>query len=425
MAAVIGILNTNGVALAADSAVPFADLGEVKVGYSANRMLRLNANPPVSVMIAGYGYFLDVSWDLIIRRYRQLNKGLSLSTVEDYYHDFIKYVSNQRVLFLQQEEFLRDNIKEFLRYLIDTFNKLKDNNLLVSDTIERTIAHFKDQKREWLLNGVCQPFECYDLETFKSKVGLLCKEEMMKVFHETFVNQLTRNTAEYDLLMESLMAYITTRKEDKKTTMLIFTGYGERENYPTLLKANISGGFDNKVCAHVEPYEIVHIDPDKNPVAICPFGQKDIINALIAEVDPVFLENASIESDFIFKSIVAHVRSKLDLDEDELQSFDQTIQTINSDDITNKYLKPYQELRERNWKKWLEDIKTYGLNSMAQLADSLINVTAFQRLLSFNKDIGGKIDLATISREKGFVWLDRKSWYNGKDVDGKHGSLGI
>ena len=37
----------------------------------------------------------------------------------------------------------------------------------------------------------------------------------------------------------------------------------------------------------------------------------------------------------------------------------------------------------------------------------------------------GIIDVAVISKNDGFTWLNRKSWYHHKDVGGRYGKLGV
>jgi hypothetical protein len=63
---------------------------------------------------------------------------------------------------------------------------------------------------------------------------------------------------------------------------------------------------------------------------------------------------------------------------------------------------------------------------MAALAESLIDLTGFHRILTFQQEgVGGPVDVAVISKNDGFVWLNRKSWYHHKDVGGRYGKLGV
>jgi hypothetical protein len=63
---------------------------------------------------------------------------------------------------------------------------------------------------------------------------------------------------------------------------------------------------------------------------------------------------------------------------------------------------------------------------MARLAENLIAMTSFERHMTFSPEgVGGPIDLAVITKNDGFVWLNRKSWYHHKDVGGRYGKFGV
>jgi len=68
MTAEIGILNTTGVALAADSAVT---IGSSKVFNSADKLFSLSKHHPVGIMIYGNASFMGVPWETIIKIYRR------------------------------------------------------------------------------------------------------------------------------------------------------------------------------------------------------------------------------------------------------------------------------------------------------------------------------------------------------------------
>ena len=83
----------------------------------------------------------------------------------------------------------------------------------------------------------------------------------------------------------------------------------------------------------------------------------------------------------------------------------------------------YLNKKQRKWEKKLKD---YDLHAMAALAQSLIDLTGFHRILTFSPEgVGGPVDLAVITKNEGFTWLSRKSWYHRKDIGGQYGVLGV
>ena len=79
-----------------------------------------------------------------------------------------------------------------------------------------------------------------------------------------------------------------------------------------------------------------------------------------------------------------------------------------------------------NRNQWVKALQDYDLPSMAALAESLIDLTGFQRIITFSEEsVGGPVDLAVVTKTDGFVWMNRKSWYHHKDIGGKYGKLGL
>ena len=67
----------------------------------------------------------------------------------------------------------------------------------------------------------------------------------------------------------------------------------------------------------------------------------------------------------------------------------------------------------------------YSLQKMAGLAETLIRATElYQNIMFQDETVGGLIDLAVITREDGFQWLNRKSWYE-PSKGGQYGKFGI
>src|SRR2546425_796537 len=91
MTAVVGILNRQAVAIAADSAVTVNG----KTTNSALKMFTLSKYHPIGVMIFSSASFMGIPWETIIKMYRKQLGENSLPTVKAYQEDFIKYLHEQ------------------------------------------------------------------------------------------------------------------------------------------------------------------------------------------------------------------------------------------------------------------------------------------------------------------------------------------
>ena len=128
--------------------------------------------------------------------------------------------------------------------------------------------------------------EDYTLEQFTKKVSPIVDKFINEQTSDECVSKYPLEVfqAIRDNLTEGLWRYVTTRPE-KAGTKLVFTGFGANEDYPTLISADVNGGFDGRVRYHIKDDNIVHVSADK-PVAICPFAQVDIMNSLLTGLNP-------------------------------------------------------------------------------------------------------------------------------------------
>ena len=108
------------------------------------------------------------------------------------------------------------------------------------------------------------------------------------------------------------------------------------------------------------------------------------------------------------------------------EEFSGILQGIKCSDLYRSFVKYDKKLMEQSSKQWLKTLCDYDLQDMAQLAENLIAMTSFERHMTFSDEgVGGPIDLAVITKNNGFTWLSRKSWYHHVDVGGRYGKFGV
>ena len=98
MTAEIAVLNKFGISIAADSAVTvetFHD-GEVKqkVYNSTNKIFALSKHAPIGLMFYNTVTLGGVLWETIVKSYRKKLDGKVFPILDDYYEDFLKYLTN-------------------------------------------------------------------------------------------------------------------------------------------------------------------------------------------------------------------------------------------------------------------------------------------------------------------------------------------
>ncbi len=94
MTAEIVVINRNGVAMAADSAVT---IGRERVWQTANKLFSLSPYNDIGIMIYGAGSFQGHSWETIIKCFRQDCSTKEFQTVEACTKSFIAFLKSNKI----------------------------------------------------------------------------------------------------------------------------------------------------------------------------------------------------------------------------------------------------------------------------------------------------------------------------------------
>ena len=116
MTAIVGILNKEAIAIAADSAATvYGNNNSHKIFNKSTKIFTISKHHPVGVMIHNSGSFLSTPWETIIKVYRKNLKEKSFATLKEYMDDFI--------MFLHAKNFYADEATQKL-FLYFFFNSI-------------------------------------------------------------------------------------------------------------------------------------------------------------------------------------------------------------------------------------------------------------------------------------------------------------
>ena len=168
MTAEVIILNSSGVALAADSAVT---IGGTKIYNTAIKLMALSKTEPVGVMVFGNAGIMGVPWETLIKVYRTQLKDKQFDTLEEYSEDFLSYLQKRTDLFPEELERqwaggkvyrfytgMRDELVASLRPAIDAGTPATE------EQVEKAFEDLIDQRHDALKNeaystGMDEAFE--------------------------------------------------------------------------------------------------------------------------------------------------------------------------------------------------------------------------------------------------------------------------
>jgi hypothetical protein len=154
MTAVIGILNKNAIALAADSAVTVSGSNGRKIYNTANKIFTISKYHPVSIVVYNSANFITTPWEIIIKIYRNELGAKSFPHLKNYSDDFFEFLKNKN--FFSTKE----TIKHFTQSLIfSAFEGIKESAIedafdnkesLISMSLEERVSLFRNNVKQIL-----------------------------------------------------------------------------------------------------------------------------------------------------------------------------------------------------------------------------------------------------------------------------------
>lgn len=410
MTAVIGILNKNGISMAADSAITVTGGNRKKIYNTANKIFTLSKFHPISIMIYSSSSFMQTPWEIIIKLYRKQLEKNSFQTVKEYKDDFIVFLRNNQ--FFTTEEGQIENLKNFSYWnlsnlkdkIIDQLENDKTEEELADDFVNFLLADLNANIATYTEHDiVLTDFHDYTLENFKDYATVSLKEVIDLVFEGIEINDNIINA-----IHELYYKHLRTINFIGPETGLVFGGFGENEIYPAMHAVKISEVFDNRLRFKDDLSAIIS---DKNNGAILPFAQTDVINMFIKGIDPE-IENTYVS---VFEKLLSKYNTTIhDLINPQLPGLALAISQIDLKEIIKEYILELNNVkRENQIIPTIDTVSILSKEDLAEMAESLIYLTYLKRRISSSEEsVGGPIDVAIISKGDGFIWKKRKHYFN-------------
>ena len=198
-------------------------------------------------------------------------------------------------------------------------------------------------------------------------------------------------------------------------TYLVFAGYGEAEPYPSICECVVTGIKNGRILYNNKGINTIS---DNQESIIFAEGQPDIIEAIRYGVQIERIDDICNRLSESLKELVKIQKQYKNTSNIQLDAVDNGTIRKEVKEVIEKSIK----LHDKQLKKL---IKNYNLQEMACLAENMIKATELHRKITFQQEsVGGLIDLAVITRNDGFQWLNRKSWYE-PSRGGQYGKFGI
>lgn len=399
----VGVLNKHGVALASDSAVT---IGNGRGYYNtANKLFELTRDQPVGIMIYNNASFMGCPAEVIVKEYRKRIGTNKFDTLKEYWNDFMNYLKDFVIEYnINDKEYLIDNICEFL----------EDMDVLLKNTIEGFIKEIEENEEfkftdeheyeklinDRILKAVSEVREVMegtadDDEFLEIKEKIICEIKEDIIDKLDLIIEFKIEDQVKEILINACYGIITKKINHPNFTGFVVAGYGDKEIYPGLISAEISGCYFGKL--KVSQIDEAQID-DRNRAAIIPFAQDDVIKTFMNGMDYNFMDR--INNVIMNNKIICN----MDIDKSCRESILEDI-----DKEFSKFSYNY------HWGPMINTVASSPKEELSQMAETLVNLTSFRRKMNMDEmsqTVGGPIDVAIISKGDGFIWIKRKQYFD-------------
>lgn len=416
MTAEAAVLNKGAVALAADSAATSKTEHGHKIYDTVNKLFMLSKRHPVGIMVYGNAELMGMPWETIIKIYRDNLKERDFPTLRDYVKNFLSFLSNNRDCFpknLQSEyfaglvhsffSFIKQGIDEQIKSRIDLDGKINDQQIevIVGSEIDNHYNSLSEQER---LKCFTKEYAESLHEKYESKIS----EVMTGVFEKHKISEKSKTQ-----LKKIACLLFTKESATPFTSGIVIAGFGRDEQFPSVVTNEIYAILDNKLC-HVELERDGAVISHDNSASLIAFADKEMVYSFMQGISPSYKAVLQGYLDELFDVYPERIASLAgDLGEDEKKDLVGDLQKIGhqlKDEFIDGVL---QYERESNINPVLDAIERLPKDELAAMAETLVNLTKFKRKVSIDalETVGGEIDVAVISKGDGFIWIQRKHYF--------------
>ena len=398
MSAEVILMNKNGIAIAADSAVTIGN--KTKIYNTADKMFMLSKYAPVGILIYNSASIMGIQLEIIIKQYRRKLGEKTFQTLKEYCDDFMSYCiefannySGEKIELEIINNQILNKCDEIFRIVLSMANKevgknsfKNDNELMefinikIIEIVDRTNVEINDEVMDDLYyNNILSKLDTSNIIDFCSESYKINLKEETKKKIMLKLNDIIRNKKYWDR---------------SNFTGIAITGYGDNEIFPVCIQIETLGIINNKVLKLNEnSFQITHEQNSQ----IIPLAQTDVMDEFFLginnEINQIYVKKfkngIASEKDEIVKNKIIQLNTSIEEEKNKL--------------VKDRLMNIHRSL------------SFLPRDEMIYMAEGMINLTSFKRRLvldNFSETVGGPIDIAFISKGEGFIWIKRKKYFD-------------
>lgn len=415
MTAEVAVMNCQAVALAADSAVTINYPDGQKIFNSVNKLFMLSKYAPAGIMVYGVGDLTGVPWETIIKCFRGELGEERLPHLRDYADRLIAYINGHNLMFTdghQERQFFTSVVMQFRPILHDIDQKVTKTIAQagsIDDKRVRTIVATSIRKAHslWTNADRLPGVPADHAQRIRQKWRRTIEAAIDYIFQKLPVDPVPRNR----LIDIACLAFTANLFPDNVSGVVI-AGFGEEDYLPGVVSFDMEGvllGFV-KVRENAEKSAIVDA---RNPAAIIPFAQGEMVRLFMEGIDPAFLQ----EVEQALEEFVAGLADGLVASAGASGRRENALrkQVDQAGAVLAKQFSERLDSYSTRSHAWpiVSAVANLPKEELAGMAESLVSLTSFKRRVTHDPEtVGGPIDVAVISKGDGFIWINRKNYFD-------------
>jgi hypothetical protein len=415
MTAEVAVMNCQAVALAADSAMTINYPDGQKIYNSVNKLFMLSKYAPVGIMVYGVGNLTGVPWETIIKCFRGELGEERLPHLRDYADRLIAYINGHKFMFtegLQEQQLFGSVVKQFRPVLDDIDRKIREKISQTGPIGDRQVraivaASIRNAHSLWTSADRLPGTPANHARRIRQQ----WRRHVEAAIDYTFQNLPIDPTPKNRLIDIASLVFTANLFPDNVSGVVV-AGFGEEDYLPSVVSFDMEGVLLSfvKVRQNAEKSAIVDA---RNPAAIIPFAQGEMVSLFLEGIDPAFRQ----EVEHALEDFVAGLADAMVISTDATGRRESTLR------------RQLDQARAAPAKQFFERLDSYSAQShvqpvvsavanlpkeeLAGMAESLVSLTSFKRRVTHDPEtVGGPIDVAVISKGDGFIWINRKHYFD-------------
>jgi hypothetical protein len=387
-------MTPSAVAMAADSVIT---VNGNKTYEGVNKLFMLSNNPPMGIMTYNKASFLNFPMETLIKDFRSKISKKEYNTISDFKNAFDTYLNGV----CYGEDVIHpysivDKFNIYIKWLNQNFDKIHN---IIKDLDEETMD--LDDKK----------YEKYEKLLFENK-------EFKKIYTPQ-IQEVTKNINYKDNIIDLVVLFkklFIKRFVLEDYIGIVIAGFNKENLFPSFMHFKI---------IILDNVKFIFDDFEED----CVGGEKSVILQPFAQINTItnFLNGIDISTNYhiatYFQKVIEDYSNNLEElikangkltgknEEEILNDLDNLEQ--NNSKIIEDFLEFITYLINKNSAPILQSIMSLPKDELANLSESLINITSLKiKVQDKLETVGGDVDVAIITKGDGFVWTKRKHYFD-------------